>query len=501
MNNSIPKYQHAYCTLQQRTADRTQSYLFQTVISRLFISFLMSTILIFSNTNTSAQALSPPATPQPATFSPYNYTVPSNNQSKTFINQSQQHNTYNSYINDQQQSLIQQKEIDDIKQEASQAFAPPAKQKAAIDADFDTTFGNTPIFTREEYLTTKPFWDAMVTLADMANGSRPFSITEAIFTVENAYFHNQLAEDMFYRTINARVELCKQIMQREKLNPNNNLAKNYAIQKLYERDNDFINPITKKAVKVPKLQYDFTDFMGDSSHTAMFISKLLATGKGQCHSMPLLYLAIAEQLGAKANLSLAPAHSFIRFSDDDGSMYNYETTNGSVVSDNWMLQSGYINTTAIKNKIYLDTLSQKQLLAYCMLDLAMGYQHDYGYDGFTEVALKYALQLDPNGIIENIMLSNVWEQKIQKAIRYYGIQNKDQFEQNPITKTLQHKLFQQYDIIDNLGHQDMPKEAYTAWLQSVNAEKEKQDEEELQQFINIQLQKTKINITLPTKKE
>lgn len=367
-------------------------------------------------------------------------------------------------------------------------------KRTVRDSDLDTVFGHPPVLDQSTYEATKSFWDALIILTDMSNGSRKFSLTEAIYTVENAYFNGKLSRDQFYSAIKSRADLAKQIMKRDQLDPNNNLAKNYAIQKQFEQTNKYALPTTGKVIRVPKMEYDFHDFMGDSSHVQMFVSKLIATGKGQCHSMPLMYLAIAEQLDAQAYLSLAPEHSFIRFSDNDGSMYNYETTNGSIVSDNWMIQSGYITTTAIKNKIYLDTLSQKQLLALCIYDLAMGYIYDNGFDGFTETALKYAMPLDPNGIQGNIMLSNFWAAKTRKAIGYQQLKTKEQFEQNAIAKAMQRKMLQSYDIIDGLGYQKMPLEAYAAWLQTVNEEKEKQDQKMLQQHLQYLIKKSKITI-------
>lgn len=386
--------------------------------------------------------------------------------------------------------------------EALEALDKRIKQRTVADADLDTFFGkNPPVLTKDKYIATKPFWDAMVVLTDMGEGKRTFSITEAVYTVENAYLKDKLSKNKFYSSVNAYAALCKQIMAHENLDTNNDLSRHYAIQKLYQQDNYMIDPKTKQKIKVPRLEYDFTDFMGDSSHAQMFVSKLLSTGRGQCHSMPLLYLAIAEQLGAKANLSIAPEHSFIRFPDNEGNFYNFECTNGNIVSDKWMLRSGYISTVAVRNKIYLDTLPQHQLLAMCMLDLAMGYIYDHGYDSFTEVALKHALPLDPKGIQGNIMLANFWTVKTKKASLYYNLRTKEQFERNVVAQALQRRMLQQYDVVDGLGYQHMPKEAYELWLKSVNEQKQLQDERTLQQALQYQFQKAKMKTTTTIKRD
>ncbi|PSK90869.1 hypothetical protein [Taibaiella chishuiensis] len=374
-------------------------------------------------------------------------------------------------------------------------------QRTVMESNLDTILGNAPVIGKPQYEATKQFWDALVILSDMKDGKRPFSITEAVYTVENAYYNNKLSKDKFAHAIESRAKLCEQIIKREGLNRDDNVTKNYAIQKLFQQDNIYNDTKTGKTIKISKLEYDFKDYMGDSSHAQMFVSKLIQTGKGQCHSMPLLYLAIAEQLKASAYLSLAPEHSFIRFSDGDGSFFNFETTNGYVVSDQWLLQTGYITTAAIKNKIYLDTLSQSQLLAMCMYDLAMGYIYDYGYDCFAEIALKQALPIDPKGIQGQIILGNIWAAKTGKAVRYYNIKTKNDFDKNTIATALQKRMFNSYNIIDGLGYQKMPKEAYAKWLNSVNNEKEKQDLRELQKQMQYIIKNSKVKLLSPDKKD
>jgi hypothetical protein len=367
-------------------------------------------------------------------------------------------------------------------------------KRTVLDADLDTVFGHPPVISQSTYQATKSYWDALVFLLDMSEGKRKFSLTEAVYTVENTYLKNRLSKDEFYGAIKLRADLAKQIMKREQLDPNNNLAKNYAIQKQFSQENKYTLP-TGKEITIPRLGYDFHDFLGDTNHTQVFVSKLLATNIGQCHSMPLLYLAIAEQLNAQAYLSHAPDHLFIKFSDGDGSMYNFETTNGCVVSDSRIMQSGYITATAIRNKVFLDTLSQQRLLAMFMYDLAISYHRDYGFDGFTETALKYAMPLDPNGVQGEIVLSRFWEAKTKKAEQYYHTRTKEEFEQNPVTSAMYRNLQKVYDAIDASGYRKMPPDAYAAWLKAVGKERDKQDEQLLKQQLQYLMNNTKVNTT------
>ena len=80
----------------------------------------------------------------------------------------------------------------------------------------------------------------------------------------------------------------------------------------------------------------------------MFVQKLLVTGKGQCNSLPKLYLILAEEIGAEAHLALSPNHSYIKFPDDEGNWHNIELTNNMLTTDAFILNSGYVKAEAIQ---------------------------------------------------------------------------------------------------------------------------------------------------------
>lgn len=325
-----------------------------------------------------------------------------------------------------------------------------------------------------------------------------FSITKAIYLVENAYNKNTFSYGQFLNAIKQRAVIVKQILKRENLNTNNNAALNYGIQKLFSQPNNFYNSNTKQTTTVQPFKYDFNDFMGRKNWKQMFVSKLLMTGKGQCHSMPLLYLAIAEQLGAKAYLSLAPQHSFIQFFDNQNYRYSFETTNGTIISQNWMLQSGFINASALKNKLYLDTLSQRKLYAQCLADLLMGYQKKFGQDEFSEQIWKQIIANDPNNLIAKQTASKFIKEYAITKINEAGKPSLKDLPDYPEAYNAYQQMLQANKGIDDLGFQEMPKEAYQTWRKSIDKEKKKQESQEAQQQIKREIDmlkklKTKIS--------
>jgi hypothetical protein len=348
---------------------------------------------------------------------------------------------------------------------------------------------------QREYLqATKIYRDAYSKLLQL--NPENFSLADAVFITENAFYNNTISYAQYSNAIHHRVNLVRQILKREKLDTSNQLALNYGIQQLYQRDNGYYFADRNTTMNVPKLKYDFDDFMGDKDWSKMFVSKLIATNSGQCHSMPLLYLMIAQQLKAKAWLSISPQHSFIQFPDDNGNLLFYETTNGNIVSAQWMIQSGYINATAIKNKTFLDTFSQKQLWVYCLSDLLMGYMDKFGYDEFATQMRKKIEQLEPKNLTALIIDENEITKRTMRMIRAAGVKGVDDLPNHPNEYAAYKEMHAAYAKIDGTGYQDMPKEAYERWLKTIEDEKTKQENQEINRLISEQLKKAKVTIQI-----
>ena len=76
----------------------------------------------------------------------------------------------------------------------------------------------------------------------------------------------------------------------------------------------------------------------------MFVSTLMVTCKGNCHSLPLFYKLLTEELGEKSWLALAPNHAYIKLHNQADGWYNVELTSGQFPTDVWIKASGYIHT-------------------------------------------------------------------------------------------------------------------------------------------------------------
>lgn len=298
-----------------------------------------------------------------------------------------------------------------------------------------------------------------------------FSVTRAAFITENAWYDNKYTFDAFQKRMELEAKIIKGILKKEKLKENDEVALNYAIQKRFREGGQFYDPKSKTYKQAVPLKYDFNDIMGEKDYSQLFATKMLITGKGQCRSLPLVYLMIAEKLGAKAWLSMAPQHSFVKFADKRGNLFNFEATNGNVVSTSWLHQSGYITAAALKNKVFLDTLSQRHLYAQFLADLLQGYLNKFRYDDFAENLKERILSINPNNLTALMVDANLKRSYALQLIKQAGMPKEGELDQYPAAYQAYLNMLAAFQRIDDTGYQDMPNEAYQRWLKSFEQEK------------------------------
>ncbi len=222
--------------------------------------------------------------------------------------------------------------------------------------------------------------------------------------------------------------------------------------------------------------YDFEDVFGRQNWSQMFVTKLLDTRKGNCHSLPYLYKILAEELGETAHLALAPNHIYIKNYSQKTGWYNTELTSASFPIDAWLMASGYIHMDAIRNEIYMDTLSQRESLALTLLDLAQGYERKFGIQdaSFILKATDKALEVNPSFINALLLKAETQKKLFENQMLLKGLDDPNVFmEQNPEAKKLFLEMQGIYTRIHQLGYRQMPEEMYLDWLITMEKEKEK----------------------------
>lgn len=383
-------------------------------------------------------------------------------------------------VQQQNQQLIAEVERNEqIKaQQRKQLYADIAKSRAErINYDLPS-YGNIE--------STKHYRNAFDQLSQL--DPNDFSVKEATFLIENAFFEEKMDYAEFEKTVKQTGDFLREKMNELGYDPNRNLAKNFMLFQFFA---DTLE-IKSKNLKHLPFKYDFEDYQGIKDWSKMFVTKLLKTGKGQCNSLPRLYLILAEEIGAEAFLSLSPNHSYIKFRDEDENWYNVELTNGMFTTQSMILQSGFIKSEALQNGIYMQEMTEPQLLSQLLSDFAMGYTRKFGYDPFVKKVADKALELYPNSVTAQMIKSNYLTIQFEYVTQQVGINPRNRQElQNirhfPKIVEMLNKVNAQYDKIDNLGFEFMSAEAYESWLASLNETKKKQDSEEMKQQFNIRL--------------
>jgi len=332
------------------------------------------------------------------------------------------------------------------------------------------------------------FRKASEKLNQMLSGAIPINLKQAIFETENAYLEGKLNYQRFDKGIQDLINIAKLKAAQDGYNWKNPQTRNIMLFRVMADTLKVKLPSQENYVTSYPMRYDFDDYMGKKDWTKMFISKLLASKSGQCHSLPLLYLILCEETSTKANLAFSPSHTYAKFKDQSGNWHNLELTNGRIVSDAFIIGSGYVTAEALKNRIYMEPLTTKQTIAQCLADLGKEYAQKYGYDNFVSQCIDSTLKYNSTNIFARQVKSDYQTLQFNYVVNQVGRLHPDTLKIHyPKVYQLLKERNQTYQFIDASGYQEMPEQAYREWLKSVDkeAEKEKREEKKLNRIIQI----------------
>lgn len=326
-------------------------------------------------------------------------------------------------------------------------------------------------YAQDSNLNLKGSYDtAFYRLRKMVN-NQDYNFKQAVFEVENAYYNQQLIYNDFESVIQTLSQCCKMWIDANHQNkysyPDSiNVLKNYSIFMVI-KDTIFFS---KNRYKAP-YSYDFEDFFGRNDWTKMFVTKLLASNSGNCHSLPYLYKILADEIDAKCWLSLAPNHIYIKNRCKKIGWYNTELTSSQFPIDAWIKASGYISLDAIRNGIYMDTLSNKQNIVLCMYDLAMGYYKQTGNieDGFIIQCCDLALQHYPNHIGTLLLKAQILKKQFESIMSNNNAKIPSDVFHISKAKDIYDEMETLYVSIAKAGYYEMPEEMYLNWLASIKS--------------------------------
>lgn len=143
--------------------------------------------------------------------------------------------------------------------------------------------------------------------------------------------------------------------------------------------------------------YDFSDPYGKTiSHK--LLPNYLASKKGNCVSMPFLFVILGQRLGIEVTAATAPEHIFAKFKDESGNWISLETTSGAnPARDIWIRQQNPMTDESVANGIYLRPLSKKETVALMVDTLIEDFIHKHQYEKAIE-ASDLVLEYHPKSV-------------------------------------------------------------------------------------------------------
>lgn len=323
-------------------------------------------------------------------------------------------------------------------------------------------------------------------IVQMLSKKAPMCLKRAVFLVENPFYKNKLSYEKYCKQIDSLVFICKQIILAEGLSPKNYMACHYAIQKLFSEKIKYKSSLGREETVEP-FTYDLSIYDAEkdgNDWTEQHVTRLINIKKGQCHSMPLLYLILAEELNIKAYLAIAPNHSYIKFGNQIQN-YCFETTNGTFTSDEWIVSSGYVSPSAIKNQIYLAPLTKDQVVAECLVDLESGLEFLCGKSDFSLKCAETTLNYYPKSIQAILTISNVITAECAKTASKHYFPKYDEYYKYPELKK-QFDTMLNFELqVEETGYQKISSEQYETWRKSANEEKERREHLKLMSKLEI----------------
>lgn len=263
------------------------------------------------------------------------------------------------------------------------------------------------------YMVNDPIFEESYTeLNEMFLGNSKYCLKRAEYLVENAYDGGRINYSDFCQEIDSIVRVLNNFIDI-------NGIRNYRTSPNFAIFTYFTTPSIMNGNR--RFIYDFEDPMGKRDYRIFFTSTLIRTHKGQCTSMPLLYKILCDELGGQSALAFGPMHLYVKHIGEDGSWVNVELTHGGFVRDEWIMESLNVSTEAVKNGIFLTALSEKETIAFMIMQLARAYQNKYqSKDYFTERCVENVLNRFPNFCDALVLKFNLLQEQGIRFQAKYG---------------------------------------------------------------------------------
>ena len=138
--------------------------------------------------------------------------------------------------------------------------------------------------------------------------------------------------------------------------------------------------------------YDFDDPKGTRLEDKL-LPHYLATRTGQCVSMPILFLVLAQRIGLDVALAQAPNHEFVMLRGDDGQWLNLETTgNGASTKLETYQRQSPMSKESLQHGAYMRPLTKREAVASMVEEVLQLYDTQHRHEqliAMADLSLQY----------------------------------------------------------------------------------------------------------------
>ena len=154
-------------------------------------------------------------------------------------------------------------------------------------------------------------------------------------------------------------------------------------------------------------QYDLRDPIGRNIQNKL-LTTYLATRRGNCISMPILFILLGQRLGIDVTAATAPEHVFVKYRDETGAWLNLETTSGAgITSDGWIQKNMPMTPQALANGLYMRPLSKRETVGV-MLGTLMEWYREQGDSAALLTVAQLLLARDPKDAIAMLSIGGAY---------------------------------------------------------------------------------------------
>lgn len=162
--------------------------------------------------------------------------------------------------------------------------------------------------------------------------------------------------------------------------------------------------------------YDLSDPLGTNPKNKQ-LATYLATRKGNCVSMPILFVILGQRLRLPIALATAPNHLLVKFADDEQQIWlNVEATAGGFKYDSSYQRETHIKEAALDNGLYLRPLLPQEAIGAIAGTLMEHYGAKKDADALMNVA-DLALAANPKDSVAMIWKANAYYIQTDQRIR------------------------------------------------------------------------------------